>query len=244
MLKAIAIRHVAFEDLGNLATVLSRRGYRVEYLEAGQANLRDIAPDEADLLVSLGGPISANQAAEYPFLAEERDLLAARMREDLPTLGICLGAQLMALALGATVAPGPAKEIGWKRIELTEAGRATPLRILETAAVLHWHGEAFTLPVGAARLGRTELCENQAIQVGRRGLALQFHPEATRLGVERWLIGHTLEIEQTPGVTVHQLREDTAKHAGRLLEAAETFWNAWLDQVEGDPSPRRRSALG
>ena len=96
MKKALFLRHLAFEDAGNLAEVLRRRDYRIEYIEAGAMDLKSINPLEPDLLVSLGGPISANDEPVFPFLADERTILGKRMRADRPTLGICLGAQIMA----------------------------------------------------------------------------------------------------------------------------------------------------
>ena len=101
------------------------------------------------MLVVLGGPIGVYEADSYPFLVDETDLIGRRIGLLRPTLGICLGAQLIAKSLGAKVAPGPAKEIGWARVELTDAGQTSPLRHLENVHVLHWHGDNFDSPPAA-----------------------------------------------------------------------------------------------
>src|SRR6201999_289627 len=106
----------------------------------------DVDPVESDLLVVLGGPIGAYEEDRYPFLTAELTLIGARLKAGRPTLGICLGAQLMARALGADVRPGAGKEIGWAPLVLSEAGRAGPLRHLGNEPVLHWHGDIFHLP--------------------------------------------------------------------------------------------------
>jgi GMP synthase (glutamine-hydrolysing) len=140
------------------------------------------------LLIVLGGPIGAYETDTYPFLAAEIALLERRLMHDRPTLGICLGSQLMAKALGARVFPGPLKEIGWGRIDLTEAGAGSSLASLgsEDSEVLHWHGDTFDLPAGAVRLACNANYENQAFAFGQAALALQFHAEADPGSLEKW----------------------------------------------------------
>ncbi len=227
MKKAVAIRHVPFEDLGNLAPELEKRGYEIQYLEAGVDSLKAINPLQPDLLISLGGPISVNDGTLFPWIAEEQEILRVRMEKDLPTLGFCLGAQFMAKAIGGKVACAPRKEIGWGPITLTPEGEKSPLAVLK-GAVCHWHGENFTLPAGVKPLAYTEVCPNQAFQYGKNCLALQFHPEVTAIGLERWFIGHIGEISQTTGIDVLQLRRDTALHASRAQEEAALFWSKWF----------------
>lgn len=235
MKTAIALRHVAFEDLGLLAGLLRTRGYDARYVEVSVDDLGAVDPLGPDLLVVLGGPIGAYQDAQYPFLKPEVALLRRRLEADRPTFGICLGAQLMARALGARVYPGAAKEIGWAPLSLTPAGAASCLAHVaaEATPVLHWHGDTFDLPAGAERLASTALTENQAFRWGKAALALQFHVEVTARGLEQWFVGHTLEIATTPGVSVERLRADTARHATVFEAQGAKCLGAWLDEVEG-----------
>src|SRR5262245_64429790 len=119
---ALAIRHVACEDLGNLAQVLQQRGLLVRYIEAGVEDLVQLNPLAPGVLIVLGAPIGVYQEQDYPFLTDELRVLERRLAADLPTLRICLGAQLMARALGARVYAGPRKEIGWSPLHLSAPG--------------------------------------------------------------------------------------------------------------------------
>ncbi len=244
MKRAIAIRHVHFEDLGSFETVLQARGFATHYIDATIEDLRAIEPSEADLVMVLGGPIGAYEEAIYPFLGDELGLIERRLASGRPIIGICLGAQLMARALGARVYASGVKEIGWSPLELTGAGERSPLRHLAGAAVLHWHGDTFDLPDGAARLASTPLCLNQAFSRGRAALGLQFHIEAGGPQLERWLVGHAVELAHA-GLSVIALREATAKLAPSCTERARQCFTEWLDQLDdAATAPARGSAIG
>lgn len=225
--QAIAIRHVHFEDLGAYEPVLRDAGYEIRYCEAGLDQIAEIAAG-ASILIVLGAPIGAYEEDKYPFLTAELDLLQRRLADRRPVLGICLGAQLIARALGARVYPGQAKEIGWSPLQLTETGRNTPLVQLEALPVLHWHGDTFGLPEGAERLASTPMTVNQAFSYGAAALALQFHAEVESFGFERWLIGHSVEIAGVPGLSVAALRRDAARFAGPAAAAGALMLRAWL----------------
>lgn len=221
-MKAKIFRHLAFEDLGAFAPVLTQAGYTIDYAEMGVEAADD---DAADLLIVLGGPIAAYDEALYPWLGHEIAVLAARLKKGAPTLGICLGAQLMARALGARVAPGPAKEIGFKPLVLPEENLLSPFR---DVPVLHWHGDAFDLPDSAVHLAATDICAQQAFSHGAHGLAFQFHPEAEPRGFERWLIGHSNEIAATPGVSVPGLRDQMRRHGDGAAARGQEIFARWL----------------
>lgn len=236
--KINVIRHLAFEDLASLAPVLQAKGYQINYIEAADYAL---APGDLihtgvmsdELLIILGGPISVNDSAEFPFIEAEIALLKKRIAADKPTLGICLGAQLIARALGAEVYPGEEVEIGWYDIDLTAAGEQSALRYLnaEHCSMFHWHGEGFDLPAKATRLASSEKFPNQAFSFADNVLALQFHPEITQRGMEQWFIGHVGAITQTKGISVAQLRQHCHQHANRLEMQSELFFNCWLNEV-------------
>jgi GMP synthase (glutamine-hydrolysing) len=229
MRRAFALRHLAFEDLGLLADLLPAVGYEPVYLEAGIDEIAGLGLDRDDLLIVLGGPISAFDDDRYPFLSDEVRFIERSVRDDVPVLGICLGAQLLARALGARVYAGPAKEIGFAPVSLTAEGRASCLAVLEKEAspVLHWHGDTFDLPAGALRLAMTGLTPNQAFSVGRRTLGLQFHVEAEPRHFERWLIGHTGELA-AEHIDVGSLRAEAARRASRLAASGRVLLSAWL----------------
>jgi GMP synthase (glutamine-hydrolysing) len=228
---ALAIRHVHFEDLGLLAPLLAARGHAVRYLEAPVDDLDAEDALAPDLLVMLGGPIGAYEESLYPFLAGELRLLERRLAAGRPTLGLCLGAQLMARALGARVYFSGRKEIGWGALSLTPAGKASCLRHLDGTPVLHWHGDTFELPTGAVHLAASEITPHQAFAWGGAALALQFHAEACGPGIERWLVGHACEIAATPGVSVEGLRRDTRACSPALERAGGALFAEWLGSV-------------
>ena len=236
MKNALVIRHIAFEDLGSLAEALNQQNYALTYVEAGLESLAGIDPLTPDLVVILGGPIGAYDVQDYPFLVDELRLLESRLKADIPTLGICLGAQLMARALGAKVYPGPYKEIGWSALDLSNEGMHSSLAHLaaEHTSVLHWHGDTFDLPIGSTHLASSSKYQNQAFSWGKSGLGLQFHPEVTAGNLERWFIGHACEIGATSGVSIAGLREDTALYAKQLEKQAAKFWRAWLESFTCD----------
>jgi GMP synthase (glutamine-hydrolysing) len=227
---ALAIRHVPFEDLGSFAPVLRERGFAVAYRDAGLDDLgaRDLV--DADLLIVLGGPIGAYETRDYPFLNGEIAIIERRLRAGRLVLGLCLGAQLMAKALGARVYKGKRKELGWSPLELTELGRKSALAELGArTAVLHWHGDSFDLPHDAALLGSTRLYANQAFAWRRHALGLQCHIETTTRGLERWFVGHAVEIAGTRGVDAAKLRRETRRFGPRLEERGPRVLKAWLD---------------
>ncbi len=230
MKTCLALRHVDFEDLGLFARPLAEHGYAVRYLDTPVASLDPAAVADADLLVVLGGPMAAYETDRYPWLAAEFDAVAARLAARRPTLGVCLGAQLMAKALGAAVVRAPAVELGWAPLSLTEAGRASPLAPLDGLAVLHWHGDRFDLPPGATRLAATALCPHQAFSHGDHALALQFHAEVDPDRIEPWITGNATDLADAD-VAADALRAATARHGPAIAAAAPALLAAWLRQL-------------
>lgn len=231
-MRCVALRHVAFEDLGLFEPVLKHRGYEVEYVPAGFNSLAEQEWVDADLVVVLGGPIGVGDIDLYPWLDEEIAGIRQRLNSQLPLLGLCLGAQLMAAALDTRVAPLPTKEIGWAPVTLTVAGGSSPLRHLAGLDLLHWHGDTFDIPQGAALLASTPMTPNPAFSVGPAALALQFHAEVDASWIEPWLIGHTAEL-RAASVDICSLRVSSARHClDAQAQAAGRLLNEWLDAAK------------
>jgi GMP synthase (glutamine-hydrolysing) len=224
----LVLRHVAFEGPGVLAEILPEFGFETRCCEIGVDPFPADEVAACDLVILLGGPIGVYETEAYPFLVDEIATLGARLRAKKPTLGICLGAQLMAAALGARVAPGPAKEIGYAPLTLTEAGRASPLKALAGVHVLHWHGDTFELPAGAENLASTSACPHQAFAMGAHALALQFHAEVEPAALEAWLIGHAVELAMA-GIDPRELRAQAARFGAATAAAGEKLFRDWLE---------------
>ena len=227
----LIISHVAFEDAGLLAPILADRGYPISYLQAGVDRIDAAILSAPDLLVVMGGPIGVYERDRYPFLDGEIAAISARLAADRPILGICLGAQLMAAALGAGVAPGPARELGWAPLTLTSAAATSPLAVLSTTPVLHWHGDNCELPAGCERLAYTPQCPVQAFQRGPLQLALQFHLEVDVARFERWLIGHTVELAKA-GIDPRTLRAQAQTYAAATAAAGRAVFTRWLATLD------------
>ena len=234
--RALVIRHVLFEDLGLLGPLLAAQGYEVSCRDAGIDPISVSEVIEADLLVVLGGPIGVYETEEYPFLIGEKEAIAARVQAGLPTLGVCLGAQLIAEVLGATVTSTGRKEIGYGPLTLTPEGRGSVLAPLDGVPVLHWHGDEFAIPSGASRLAETPGFPNQAFSVGRRILGLQFHLEADPTQLERWLVGHAAELAAA-GISPSRIREDARSYGPALAEAGSRVLGDWLRGLNEPSTP-------
>ncbi len=181
------IQHVASEGPGLLGVLAGQRGLE---LDVRRTDLGEALPDAASLvaLVVLGGPMAVYEAVDHPHLIAEQHLLEAAVSRGVPVLGICLGAQLLAAALGGRVYPGPAPEIGFGEVKLTDDADDDPL--LGPAGpklpAFHWHGDTFDLPEGAVHLAATRAYANQAFRAGERAWGLQFHVELDRSLAREW----------------------------------------------------------
>jgi len=211
MKRAVILRHLSFEDLDALEPVLKIHGYDIHYCDVPLVKNLKQEINTADLLIVLGGPIGVYQNEIFPFLDKEISLIKEWILAERPILGICLGAQMIAKALGANVYPGNAgKELGWSYLKISEDGIHSPIARLNEVKVLHWHGDTFDLPEGSKLLASTDLYKHQAFSYGKKVLAFQFHIEASSTGLERWYVGHIGELASIPELDINTLREQSA----------------------------------
>ncbi len=205
-----ALQHVPHEGPAAIAAWADERGHSLQVTRLDRGEPLPAVAD-FDLLVVMGGPMSVNDEALHPWLVEEKRLIGETIQADRRLLGICLGAQMIAAALGKRVYAAPAPEIGWMAVRVTaEAARSRTFAAMPaTITPLHWHGETFDLPEGATRLAETDLCPNQAFEIefeggpargGALALALQFHLEATDKSVQAMLAAESPCATGTEGV--------------------------------------------
>jgi GMP synthase-like glutamine amidotransferase len=228
--KIEAMQHVAFETPGAIEAWARARGhaFRITRSDLGQA---PPAVQAGDLLVVMGGPMGVHDEVAHPWLVPEKRAIRAAIDAGAHVLGICLGAQLIAHVLGARVFANRHKEIGWWPIEWTDAARATSRwsPLCEAQRVFHWHGDTCGLPAGAEHLARTDACEHQAFALGDRVLALQFHVEMTRAGVDALLTHGAADL--APGLYVQTA---AAIRAGaHELGTLHALLERWLDGWAG-----------
>lgn len=236
MRKLLVFQHAATEPLGVLDPMLRQRGFRIRYINF--ARDPDARPDVGRYngLVVLGGPMNVDQAGRYPHLAVETEAIREAMRRELPVLGICLGAQLVAAALGASVRPHTVREIGWHLLHPTAAARDD--RLLRhfdgSQPVFQWHAYTFDLPRGAVLLASTDSCAHQAFRFGERAYGLQFHLEADEALIRRWLAvpAYRAEIDASH---MEGILQGTHSHIGPALRLSERVFGDFIELFSWRP---------
>ena len=227
---AVVLQHDPSIHLGNIEPVLREHGYDLRIVDVTTEDVTAIDPDAADLVVVLGGEMGAYQTDEFPYLKAERDFLRERLDAERPTLGVCLGAQLMAGALGERVYKGDSMQIGFRRVEPTEAGAASPIRHFGGVPVVEWHGDTFELPERATLLASSSDYSNEAFAIGDFALAVQFHPEVTDEMHEQWVAEGYNELDEH-ALDPDALREDRAAYSSGMQEASRRAFSEWLSQL-------------
>ena len=223
-MRVLAFRHVPFEHLGLIADSLREHAIDCRYMDLYESPA-PLSLDEAAGLIFMGGPMSVND--DLPYIRAELSLIEEAVARGKPVLGVCLGAQLIAKALGGKVYRNPVKEIGWFPVRFAEPAREDPLfaGIRDSEMVFHWHGETFDLPPGAALLASSDACRNQAFRAGTNVYGLQFHLEVTPDMIADWCrqdanCGDMREIEAPidPQCNAPRLRELSHQIFGRWCE--------------------------
>lgn len=234
MKKLLVLQHVAHELLGTLNPLLKRAGFRIRYVNFARHPDAEPSLDGYDGLIVLGGPMSVNDAIRLRHLTTELKLIEEAMRRDIPVLGICLGAQLIAKALGAAVYRNPEKEIGWYDVCPTDHASSDPLlmELQKTEKIFQWHGETFDIPKSTSHLAFSPLCANQAFRYGTKVYGFQFHMEVDAPMIHRWLkvVDNRIEISNLHGAEhIDFIYSETPRHIGRLGEISDRVFGAFID---------------
>jgi GMP synthase (glutamine-hydrolysing) len=228
-MSVLILKNVPTEGPGTIEDFLLDSGIAYRIVEMSQEDLPSY--ETADALVILGGFMSVNEISTYPYIAKEIELVKEFIGQGKKVFGICLGAQIMAKALGAQVYPGPEKEIGWYDIELLEDGLRDPL-VTKLAThpkagdfwrrfkVFHWHGETFDLPAGARRIARSALYHNQAFSYGKNAYAFQFHIEVRKETILEWMKDEPVDLEK--------IRRETDAYYGECYGRALNFYRGFF----------------
>lgn len=230
----LVFRHIPMEHLGLISDSLDAAAVEYRYCDLFEDPAAHVSLEETTGIITLGGPMSVNDELDY--IRREIGFLEFALAIGKPILGICLGSQLIAKALGSRVFRNPASEIGWGPIERTDAGRIDPLlaSLHDPETVLHWHGETFDLPSGATWLARSELCANQAFRFGPNVYGLQFHLEATPDMVAAWSAAEV----NAADVAALDAPIDPSAHAERMREVSAACFGAWIELL-GDSAAIR-----
>jgi GMP synthase (glutamine-hydrolysing) len=230
--RCLVLQHIACEPPGVYAEVLRERRARIDPVELDDG---EQLPDwrRYDLIVAMGGPMSVNDDAELPWLAEEKAAIRAAVRAGIPYFGVCLGAQLLAASLGARVYPGPAPEVGVLPVSLTDEGRSDPVfsQLPQEFPTLQWHGDTFDLPDGAVLLARSPAYPNQGFRVGS-AYGVQFHLEVSASIAADWarVPAYAEALERTQGAgALPRLLAEFGRSRPAMEERARALFARWLD---------------
>lgn len=233
MNKLLVCQHVAFEILGTLNPLLRRGGFRIRYVNFGRHPDAQPSLDGYAGMVILGGPMNVDQTVQHPHLLTELRLIDEALRMNIPVLGICLGAQLIAKALGAEVKRNGDKEIGWYEVAMTAEGKkdAVLKHFRHKEKVFQWHGDTFDVPRTAKRLAVSSGCQNQAFRYRSNVYGFQFHLEVDERLIERWLSVpiHKEELENSKGrFAAETIREETSAHIQELKQLSDRTFGEFI----------------
>lgn len=230
--------HVDFEDLGCIADWAKDRGHKVSSTRFYQDDWHLPSLENFDWLIIMGGPMSASDDSKYPWLAAEKAFIKQAITAGKTVLGICLGAQLIAHALGARIRKNPQKEIGWLPIQLTEEGMAHPVFAglpSTLSPVFHWHGDTFTIPKGASNIAYSQACDNQGFiydVLDGKVVGLQFHFEATQDSLNNMVKEGKAEIEKAVQTTPFvQPADEILALANEHIKQNNTWMHKLLDNL-------------
>jgi GMP synthase (glutamine-hydrolysing) len=234
-MKVIIIKHIDIEGPGTIADFLNDKGIPYEVIDIFNGEPLPDSLSNTTAIIILGGPMNVYEEDKYPFLKDEDEFLKEVIGKDLPALGFCLGAQLIAKAKGAIVKKAPEKEIGWFKISLNRNGLNDPLfqGFPRDINVFQWHGDTFEIPEGAHKLAESEICPNQAFRIGKKIYGLQFHVEVTEEMIQQWFDSYKDEIESLKGlVNPNQVISDAKLRSKSYRTQARMFCSNFFKLIQ------------
>lgn len=242
--KILVFQHVPFEPLGTLDPLLKESGFRIRYVNFGRQPEARPELDKYAALIVLGGPMNSYQIDSYPNLLTEVELIREAVDRNMSILGICLGAQLLATALGGSVTRNPTREIGWYDVQLTESGASDFVlsTFAPTQRVFQWHEDGISLPSDSVHLASSPASEVQAFRHGDHAYGFQFHLEASRALIDRWLTvpDHRATLNEEDGrISPDAIRRQTTESIAALQELSRRTFRRWIEQFELPPRQHR-----
>ena len=235
MAKIYVLQHHPVENLGNIAAALEGAALAWHYLHVNDGQPVPASMKGAGGLIVMGGPMGVYQTDRYPWLRDEMHLIEDAMKLNLPVLGVCLGAQILAAALGAKVDRNPAgKEIGWHPIRLSDSAKDDRLMrgLPATITPFHWHGDIFDLPAGATSLASSERTPCQAFRHGDKTYGFQFHFEVTRDGVAAMAAAFAKELVRE-NIPADRMIAQAGEFIPALEKVSDTVFSRWAAPVQG-----------
>jgi len=234
MAKVFVLQHVAAEPLGVIGDALDARGVETQYVRAFAGEPVPGGVKNAAGVVVMGGPMGVYEQRKYPFLSQEVRLIEAALKAERPVLGICLGSQLLASALGAEVTEAEQKEIGWFPLTLSDAASADRLfhEVERSFTAYHWHGDVFDLPGGAVSLASSARTQCQAFGYREQAYGLLFHLEVTQKIVEDMVEGFAGELDEE-GLDGAEIIAQTREHLPQLQRIGASVFERWASLLEG-----------
>lgn len=238
--KILVFQHVPFEPLGTLDPLLKEAGFRIRYVNFGRAPEARPSLEGYAALIILGGPMNSDQIEKYPNLVTETEMIREAVDRDMSVLGICLGAQLLAKALGGSVTRNRVPEIGWHHVQLTDAGAREPILAAfdPSQEVFQWHEDGIILPPGAVCLAGSVVSPVQAFRFGDHAFGFQFHLEASRKLIERWLTvpdHRQILADQSANIDVDQIRNRCDEAIENLQSLSHRTFSRWIERFDVRP---------